>query len=235
MESGSSYTNEEGSFRFAAVEPGVFQLDASAPNMQTVVQKGVNVGINSPAEVNMVMEVKTATEEIKVVERPPVVSTTSVNLKSEFDQDFLASMPMNSRDSIHDQFLNSVGGAVNTRVRGAGSNQIVYTQDGFDMKNQGSTLKAVSAYEIQTGGYGAENPVAPGGLMNLVTKSGSNKLEFDLNMTADADQLRFFRDSTDSRGPNSFYVDQSRRLGPHHQGQALVRVQPRIPGHRPEP
>ena len=56
-------------------------------------------------------------------------------------------------------------------------------------------FKSTAAFEIQTAGYGADNPTAPGGMLNLVTRSGSNKFEFEFNATADADQLRFFRDS----------------------------------------
>src|SRR5436190_23724874 len=51
------YTNEEGIFRFPALDPGAFEVRADAPRLRTVVQQNVAVGINAPAEVNIVMEV----------------------------------------------------------------------------------------------------------------------------------------------------------------------------------
>ena len=66
-------------------------------------------------------------------------------------------------------------------INAAGGNQTFYMMDGFNMLRQYPTLKASAAYEIQTAGYGADNVMAPGGLVNLVSRSGSNKFELELN------------------------------------------------------
>jgi hypothetical protein len=153
------------------------------------------------------MEVESAgIEEVKVVEKAPLVSTTTANIKQSFDLDFVEGLPHGSRDNIHNQMINNVGGAVSGRVRGGAANQTVFTQDGFEMRGQFPVLKSSAAYEIQSGGYGADNATASGGLVNLVTKSGSNKFEFEFNGTADMDELRFFTDQRDSRAPRFFYV-----------------------------
>ena len=68
----TAYTNDEGGFRFPQLIPGKFQVKAEAPKLQTVVQENIAVGINSPAEINMVMEVlATKVEEVKVVDKAP--------------------------------------------------------------------------------------------------------------------------------------------------------------------
>src|SRR5438046_1407280 len=59
-----AYTNEEGYFRLPALQPGEFEIRATAPKMQTVVQKDVKVGISVPSEVNLIMEVEAAVEEV---------------------------------------------------------------------------------------------------------------------------------------------------------------------------
>jgi hypothetical protein len=51
---------------------------------------------------------------------------------------------------------------------------------------------------VNTGGYGVDNPMASGGSINMVTKSGSNKYEFEFNATADSNRLRFFTDKHDA-------------------------------------
>jgi hypothetical protein len=206
-----AYTNEEGSFRMRALIPGTFEVQASAPTLQTVIQKDVRVGITAPAEVNLVMQVETAVEKVTVVQKAPLVSTTKPNVKEEFDADFVESLPHATRDNIHRDMLKSVPGVVINRMRGGSANQTLFTQDGFDMRTPGGggispALKTTAAFEVQTAGYGADNPAASGGIMNLVTRSGSNKWEFEFNATADASYLRFFRDARDSRVDTFYYV-----------------------------
>ncbi len=199
------YTNEEGAFRFLALQPGRFEVRASAPRLKTVLLKDVRVGIGAPAEVNLVMEVETAAEEVQVVERAPLISTSSASVKEVFDLEMVESLPHGSRDSVHSQVVNDVAGGINGRIRGGASNQTIYTQDGFDIRGQVPTLKASAAYEVNTGGYGVDNPMASGGSINMVTKSGSNRFELELNATADSNRMRFFTDGTDAAAPTYLY------------------------------
>jgi hypothetical protein len=209
-----AYTNDEGTFRIRQLFPGVFQVSASAPRLKTVVQKDVHVGITAAAELNIVMEVQTVgVEEVKVVERAPTVSTTTTNVKEVYDLDFVESMPLNSRDQVFNQMVNQIGGAVSGRIRGGAGNQTIFTQDGFDMRDNYPVTKATAAYEIQSAGYGADNATASGGVVNLVTKSGSNKWEFEFNATAENDTLRLGKDNRDAPG-NYYYVVNPAVAGP---------------------
>jgi hypothetical protein len=201
----TAYTNDEGAFRFLALQPGSFEVRASAPRLKTVVLKDVRVGISAPAEVNLVMEVETAAEEVQVVERAPLISTSKANVREVFDLDMVESLPHGSRDNIHSQVINDVAGGINGRIRGGAANQTIYTQDGFDIRGQVPTLKASAAYEVNTGGYGIDNPMASGGIINMVTKSGSNRFEFEFNATADSNRMRFFTDTTDTASPTYQY------------------------------
>jgi hypothetical protein len=207
-----AYTNEEGMFRLRQLFPGTFQVTAAAPKLQTVIQKDIRVGISAAAEVNIVMEVQSGIEEVRVVERAPTVSTTTTNVKEVYDLDFVESMPFNSRDQVFNQMVGQIGGAVGTRVRGGAGNQTIFTQDGFDMRDQYPVTKASAAYEIQSAGYGADNATASGGIVNLVTKTGSNRWEFDFNATAENDTLRF-GDNRDSPG-NFYYLINPAVAGP---------------------
>jgi hypothetical protein len=201
----TTYSNEEGYFRFVQLSPGKFEVRASAPNLKTVLQKDIQVGISAAAEVTLVMDVQTEEETVKVVEKAPLVNTTKAAIKQTFDLDFVEMLPHNDRDDVHRQMVNGVPGAMSGRVRGGAENQTQFTQDGFDMRGQYPTLKSSAAYEVQTGGYGADAPTASGGVVNLVTKSGSNKWEFEFNGTADNSDLRFFKDSRDA-AKNYYYV-----------------------------
>jgi hypothetical protein len=210
------YTNAEGGFRFPALDPGVFQVKIEAPKLQTVVQDNVKVGINAPVELNLIMEIaSTKVEEVKVVEKAPLISTSTANVKEVFDVDFVDSMPHDNRDVIFRQITDYAAGAIRGgRMRGGGAAQTILTMDGFNMLRQYPTVKASAAYEIQSAAYGAENATAPGGVVNLVTRSGSNKFEFELNATADHQSLEFGRDSTDPVNSGFFYIVNPTVSGP---------------------
>jgi hypothetical protein len=210
----STYTNDEGNFRLPALQPGTFELRAAAPKLKAVVVKDVRVGISAPAEVNVVLEVETAVEEVKVVERAPIVNTTSAAIKDVIDFDMIEAMPLNSRDQPHNQLIGAVPGAVGRSVRGGTDSQTIFTQDGFDLREQFPTLKTSAAYEILSGGHAGDAPTALGGAVNLVTRSGSNKFEFEFNATMDSNNLRFFLDPGEAGNPAFTYVINPMVAGP---------------------
>jgi hypothetical protein len=219
-----AYSGDDGGFRMRALIPGVFEVRATAPKLNPVVQKDVQVGITAPAELTFVMEVQTKEDVVIVVQRAPLVSTTRANVAEEFGSDFIEALPhgtsssLAGRDNIHRDMLGSVAGSVANRMRGGAANQTIVTQDGFDMGPPGKTispsLKASAAFEIQTAGYGADNPTASGGVLNLVTRSGSNKFEFELNASADSNTLQFFKDQRDTSLNSFYYVINPTIAGP---------------------
>ncbi|HEY0711143.1 MAG TPA: hypothetical protein VGF45_00595, partial [Polyangia bacterium] len=154
------------------------------------------------------------TEVVAVVEKAPLVKTTKANITETFELETVEALPHASRDVIHSPVINDVAGGMNGRVRGGTTAQTLFTQDGFEMRGQFPTLKAMAAYEVNTGGFGVDNPMAAGGSVNLVTKSGSNRYEFEFNATMDSNRLRFFRDERDNPRPTYFYVFNPMVSGP---------------------
>ena len=203
-----AYTNSEGAFRFPALDPGIFQVRAEAPKLATALRGNVPVGINAPTEVDFVMEVATAkVEEVKVIERPPLVSTTSASVKEVYDIDFVDSVPHDSRNNVFQQVSNYTAGSIRGgRIRGGGSGQTMYTMDGFNMLRQFPTLKSAAAYEVQTAGYGADNVMAAGGVVNLASRSGSNKFELELVGSAEHSRMKLFTDGLDPATSDYFHI-----------------------------
>jgi hypothetical protein len=202
-----AYSDREGFFRFPALQPGDFELEAESPGLTRFIQKGLRVGINAPVEVNPVMGVSAGIEEVHVVEKPPLVSTGTANIKEVYEIDFVDALPHNSRDSVYSQFVNNTAGSIGGgRVRGGNESQTLYTMDGFNMLGQSPTLRAAAAYEIQTAGYGSDNVTASGGVANIVSRVGSNRFEAAVSATAETQQGRFFTDPTDSTTGTHFLV-----------------------------
>src|SRR5262245_39244123 len=155
-----AYSNDEGYFRIPQLLPGVFEVSATAPKLKTVVQKGVNVNVSAPAEVNVIMEVEVAeVEEVKVVEKAPTVSTTSAVVKEVYDAEFIDNLPLDDRLSITSLVSLNTPGAVNSdgglRVRGGSTSHNKFNVEGFEMNGQPVTIKGLAALEVQTAGMGA--------------------------------------------------------------------------------
>jgi len=210
-----AYSDSDGRFRFLALAPGEFELSAMAPRLSRFIQKGIQVGINAPVEITAVMEVRTDVEEVRVVEKPPLVSTTTPNIKEVYDIDFVDSLPHASRDGIYRSFVGNTAGSLGTgRVRGGNDAQTLFTMDGFNLLGQSPTLRSAAAYEIQTGAYGSDNVLASGGVANIVSRTGSNKFEASIEATGETQQTRFFLDATDSRAESHMYVFNPSVSGP---------------------
>jgi hypothetical protein len=204
----SAYTNGDGFFRIAGLQPGIFEVTTSAPGLNTVIQKKVKVGLNAPAEVDALMETESRIESVKVVERAPVISTTSAKVKESFDADFVDALPLDKRTGYGGFIRDNVPGAADgggvfagqdwqARVRGANANQNAILVEGFFMNWQKITLNSLAAMEVLTAGNGAENAGTPGAVVNMVTQSGSNKYLFDVTGWHEDGRLRLFTQSSD--------------------------------------
>jgi hypothetical protein len=202
-----AYSDDQGQFRIRQLFPGTFELRLTAPKLKTIIQKDIRVGITAPAEVNLVMDVESAeVEEVRVVQKAPLISTTKANLKETYDLDFVEATPHVMRDNIWRQLIAETPGGIGDRIRGSTASQTIMTQDGFFMRGQYPVLKSAAAFEIQSGGYGADNVMASGGMVNVVTRTGSNQWVFEFNAESTLNQLVFFRDSTDANSGLFFHV-----------------------------
>jgi hypothetical protein len=205
-------TDDEGGFRFPGLHPGKFRVTAAAPKLRTVVQENVRVTQNATVEIDLVMEVETATEEVKIVERAPAVNLRSTSLGESFDEEFLNSLPLQDRNYQGVAALaagaSDRDGDGNPSVRGGAFFSNKYTVDGFNTTDpvtrtfgQNFSFNAMANVEVATAGMGAENSDTSGGVINIVTKSGSNRFELDTGIVFADHHLRLFTDSRD-RGSN---------------------------------
>jgi hypothetical protein len=195
----TTYTTAEGTFHLGAVTPGTFKITATSPGLQTVVHDDVVVGINSPADVNLMMEVKTAEAQVVIIEkRTPVISTTKATVQQSFEAKLIQAIPF--RDTVNQfrDILHSAPGAINLRVRGGGAAQTQFLEDGFEIRDIFPPVRSAQAFEVQTAAYGADAPTAAGGVTNMVTRSGSNNFEFQFMALNVGSWGELFKDNQDT-------------------------------------
>ena len=183
-------SNERGAFRLSQLMAGTFRVTASAPGRRTVVHERVPVGVSAPAEVNVVLVAASGDEDPQVVDTAPGVVTTTSHVQEAYDLDLVEAMPLPSRYRVLEQMVDQVAGALGNRLRGGANNQTIVMQDGFDTGIRYPVSTAAAGYEVQSAGYGADNAAASGGLVNVVTRAGSNRWEVDVDATAENETLR---------------------------------------------
>jgi hypothetical protein len=199
-----TYSAADGTFRLPGLNTGTFELRATAPKLQEVLQRDIKVGITSATDVTIMMEVRGATEEVQVIEKAPTVSTTAANVKTVYDLDFVESLPLDGLATKVEPFVNNNtpgAGAGGDRFRGGTNRQNQFMVEGFSMGNQRYTMKSLATIEAQTAAYGADNAATQGAVVNMVTKSGSNKFEFDISGFYEDNRISPWREPADSRSP----------------------------------
>jgi len=205
----STYTSAEGTFHLGGLTPGKYKFTATSPGLQTVVQDNIEIGISSPADVNVMMEVKTAEERVVVVEkRQPVISTTKATVQQSYDMELIEAVPF--RDTVN-QFRDivlSAPGVINLRVRGASATQTAFLEDGFEIRDIFPPVRSAQAFEVLTAAYGADAPTWSGGVSNMVTRSGSNEFELQFQALTVGSWGELFKDNIDpSAGINRWMVN----------------------------
>jgi len=205
----TTYSDDQGGFRLTGLSPGVFTLTAAADRLKTVVQKNVRVVAASTAEIDILMEVETAEEQVRVVEKAPTVDTNKTSVGEIFDQDFVASLPLESRSYQGVMTLapgvSDISGSGNPNVRGAAFFNNNYLVDGFSTTDPVThtfgtnfSFDAQAQQQVLTAGFGAEYADTIGGVTNTVTKSGSNRLEVEATGTYTDQNMQVFKDSRDA-------------------------------------
>jgi len=173
-------SDETGKYLIMNIPPGNYQLKASMMGYAKVTQTNVRVKIDQTTVVDYQLspEVLETGEIIIVADRPVV------------ELDLTASKETITADEFENSWVNSVAEAVEIQsgvnihggVRGGFGMDVTYLVDGMEIRDGGSNssfvaanTSAIQTMEILTGGYNAEYGRANGAIVNIVTKSGTDR------------------------------------------------------------
>jgi hypothetical protein len=190
----TSVTDGEGIYRLTALPVGTYDLIAELPGFSKIDNKGIVINVGQTLDVNMTLKIATLTEAIEVRGSTPLIESTSSSVGGVVDVARLESMPLNGR-----QFANaaaSIPGVTlgfhsdptkssqySPQIGGGNGRNLNYQIDGGDNNDdtvggllQLFPLEAVQEFNFVTSRYKAEYGRSNGGVMNIVTKSGTNNL-----------------------------------------------------------
>ena len=183
----------EGMYRLTALPVGVYDITAELQGFSKVENKGIVVSVAQTLDVNMTLKVASVSETVTVTGASPLIETSSSSVGGVVDIRRIESLPLNGR-----QFANlaatipGVGLGFHTdptkstqyspQINGGNGRNVNYLIDGGDNNDdtvggllQLFPLEAIQEFNFQTSRYRAEYGRSVGGVMNVVTKSGTNK------------------------------------------------------------
>ena len=189
----STAANSEGEYRFVALPPGKYVVTVQAPGFAQVRANGVTVTVGQMADLPVVLSVAGSAETVTVSAESELVETSRSSSTDTVNQTRIDNLPINGRNYINFALTDSkiardtapsIGAAPTSGLNFSGqrarSNLVnVDGADAVDNSTNGirSTVsqEAVQEFQIITEGYNAEYGRASGGVVNIITRSGTNQ------------------------------------------------------------
>jgi len=194
----SAVTDGEGRFSLPFLTPGRYALQAELPGFKTIDRSNIDVRLDQKVDLTMTMEIGDLTESVTVVGAPAQLNQASATVTTNLDSSTLASLPVGRRFSDTLYLVPGVSssgtlGVANPSVSGSSGLENQYIVDGVNITNggygalgsysivfgslgNGTPYDFMQEVQVKTGGYEAEFGESTGGVINVVTKSGSNLL-----------------------------------------------------------
>src|SRR5579864_78678 len=185
-------SDASGSFTLLSLPPGHYRLTVDAKGFAKYVAKDVGLTVGQAANYPVTLQLPTAETEISVTGEPLLVETAKTSTSTTIGEERIDNLPINGRNYVNFSLTNSqvqrdvapsIGAAPTSGLNFGGqrarSNAVnVDGMDAVDNSVNGirSTLsqEGVQEFQIITNGYEAEFGRASGGVVNIITKSGTN-------------------------------------------------------------
>ena len=200
-------SNEVGQFTIPNLQAGVYEVSAQKPGFQRKIVDQVTLEVQAVRTIDMVLPPGTVSEQVNVTAAATALQTTESSVSTLFESKVVSEIPLNGRDFLQLQLLSpgttlasagtftavqiasqnlDIGGG-NFSVNGMRDVYNDYIIDGVSFKDWmhgtnglNPSVDAIQEFRLQTGNYSAEFGANAGGLVNMVTKSGTNQIHGNL-------------------------------------------------------
>ena len=216
----TAVTDATGQFRLTGLPPAAYDLTATASGFTTGVRKRVDVAVGQTALCDFQLRVSSTAVQIEVADLPALVEPDRGGQANSVSERYIADLPIDRRDYLSFTLLmpgvsnaNSLADNADFRVKqtpqsglsfyGSNGRGNSITVDGGEANDDAGGVRlnvsqdAVREFQINRSNYSAELGSASGASVNIVTKSGTNRVRGSL--------YSFFRnDAMDARDPFAF-------------------------------
>ncbi len=196
-------SNVDGLYVLSSLRPTRYTLSAEAQGFRQFSQTGIILRDNDTVTIQLKLEVGSTRETVNVDAAAVQVDTTTATLRQVVDSARMVELPLNGRNPA--QLTALVAGAVNApsnnadqgstktfpgavtiSVNGGRSNNVIFSLDGVSAEDILSNVNqplpmpdALQEFSFQTSNFSAEYGQNSAGVVNVVTKSGTNSYHGD--------------------------------------------------------
>ncbi len=221
-------TDSGGNYIFVLLPPGNYQVEVTAvKGFAAAKYQNVRVTVGAKTALEVILNVGGAVNVVDVTDQGQAIETTRTSISTTIDEHRVSNLPTNGRNFLDFATLTpgivrdptragdlSVGGQKGTlnsiQIDGASSDNTFFGQSsgrtGSGRAPSQFSIDTVKEFQVNQNGFSAEFGRAAGAVINVVTKSGTNKF------TGSA--FEYFRDeSLDARNPNLVAANKRRPAG----------------------
>lgn len=181
--------DRNGAFVILNVPPGTFKVKVSYIGYGTVAVANVKVAVNQTTSLNIELnEAVVEGEEVTVVAERPLVSRDATSTVNVVGREEIQALPVRDFVEVLQLRAGVVGEGTTLHIRGGRSNEVAYLVDGVYVEDPlfgglGTRLHndAIEQLEFLTGTFSAEYGDALSGVVNIVTREGSEKFAAKLD------------------------------------------------------
>jgi len=193
-----THSNDEGYYSVPLLEPGSYRMIVQMPGFSPVTRSGIILGVDQVARIDFSLVVGEVTEKVMVHGQPSLVNTQTAEVRELVDSVRIDKLPLNGRNVLQltllgGGVLDSGGGLVNQGfisqnarvypsasggradamnfIFDGGTNNDRYTNVALPLPNP----DAVQEFSFLTNSFSAEHGAASGGVVNVISKSGTNE------------------------------------------------------------
>jgi hypothetical protein len=193
-------TDKTGYFRALHLQPGLYTVTITMPGFATYTAHDVLVEVGDLTELTPAphLTLGDVAQNVNVTDEQPSINTTSNDVSTVLDKNAIDNLPINGRRWSDFTLLtpgvvaNSAGYGLlsfrgisvllnNNTIDGADNNQAYFSEERGRTRAGYSTSQAsILEYQVNTSNYSAEYGRSAGGVVNVVTRSGTNAFHGEL-------------------------------------------------------
>ena len=187
-------TSADGTYKLLALPPGEYEVTAVAPSFKKAVISPVRLTVGQSAVLAIPLEVGSPDAEVTITgEDVELIETANTTISTTINQTSIENLPINERSAIGFALTDSTVGRDNGKAVGPaptsglniggqrGRSTLVqvdgadFTDNSINAARSTVSQEAVQEYQVTTNSYMPEFGRATGGIVNVVTKGGTNE------------------------------------------------------------
>ena len=185
-------TDDQGRFKIVNLQPGKYAVTINGSGFTEFTQEGIVVEVGRETTIDVPLSIGAVTGTVEVTGEAPVINTTQQDFSSNLNQTSINELPVNGRrwsnfailtpGAVPDgnfgliSFRGISGLLNNSTVDGGDNNQAFFSEErGRTRAAYSISQSAIREFQVNTSNFAAEYGRSAGGVINAVTKSGTNE------------------------------------------------------------